>query len=129
MNSVTLDWLDLTIILSTFAACAVVGWYAGCLMNRFQVVKPIEVVRPIEPVAPMVDAQRIEVTLVDRGWRRWKRTAVGDADGFQGSAVQPEKSSPSLSLINKAIDRTEGFWSCKSVSQETVFEPRLAKRL
>jgi hypothetical protein len=85
MNSVTFDWLDLTIILSTFAACAVVGWYAGCLMNRFEVVKPIEVVRPIEPVAPVVDVQQIEVTLVDRGWKR-RRTAGPDASKFQPSA-------------------------------------------
>jgi hypothetical protein len=63
MNSVTLDWLDLTVILSTFAACAVVGWFAACLMNRFEVVKPME------PVAPIVDVQQIEVTVVDRGWR------------------------------------------------------------
>jgi hypothetical protein len=80
MNSVTLDWLDLSIILSIFAACAVVGWYAGCLMNRFEGVKPIE------PVTPMVDVQQIEVTLVDPGWRRWRRTAEADADRSQGSA-------------------------------------------
>jgi hypothetical protein len=80
MNSVTLDWLDLTVILSTFATCAVVGWYAGCLMSRF------EVVELMEPVAPIVDVQQIEVTLVDRGWRRWRRTAGADTDRFQGSA-------------------------------------------
>ena len=79
MNSVTLDWLDLTVILSTFAACAVVGWFAGCLINRFEVVKPME------RVAPVVDVQQIEVTLVDRGWRRWRRTAGAGADRFQAS--------------------------------------------
>jgi hypothetical protein len=76
MNSVTLDWLDLTVILSILAACAVVGWYAGCLMNRFEAVKPMV------PVAPKVDVQQIEVTLVNRGWRRW-RTAEAEADRFQ----------------------------------------------
>jgi hypothetical protein len=87
MNSVTLDWLDLTVILSTFAACAVVGWIAACLMNRFEVVKPME------PVAPIMDVQQIEVTVVDRGWRRWRRTAGTGVDRFQGS---PERSSFSL---------------------------------
>jgi hypothetical protein len=79
MNSVTLDWLDLTVILSTFAACASMGLFAACLMNRF------EVVNPMEPVAPMVEVQQIEVTVVDRGWRRWRRTARAAADRFQGS--------------------------------------------
>ena len=79
MNSATLDWLDLTVILSTFAACALVGWFAAWLMNRFEVVKPTE------PVAPMMDVQQIEVTVVDRGWRRWRRTAKAAADGFQCS--------------------------------------------
>jgi len=63
MNSVTLDWLDLIVILSTFASCAVVGWFAGCLMNRFELVKPME------PVAPIVNVQQSEVTVVNRGWR------------------------------------------------------------
>jgi hypothetical protein len=68
MNSVTLDWLDLTVILSTFAACAVVGWFAARLMNRFEFVKPME------PVAPIRDVQQIEVTVVDRGSRVRRRT-------------------------------------------------------
>ena len=80
MNSATLDWLDLTVILSTFAACAAVGWFAAYLMNRFEVVKPVE------PVAPIMDVQQIEVTVVDRGWRRWRRTAGADEDKSQGSA-------------------------------------------
>ena len=80
MNSATLDWLDLTVILSILAACAVVGWYAGCLMNRFEAVKPME------PVAPIMEVQQIEVTVVDRGWRRWRRTAGADEDKFQGSS-------------------------------------------
>ena len=67
MNSVTLDWLDLIVILSTFASCAVVGWFAGYLMNRFELVKPME------PVAPIVDVQQIDVTVVNRGWRRWRK--------------------------------------------------------
>ena len=100
MNSVTLDWLDLTVVLSTIAACAVVGWFAACLMSRFEVVKPME------PVAPAVDVQQIEVTVVDRGWRHWRRTAGADADRFQGS---PPKDPLSLSIMNKAIDRTEGL--------------------
>ena len=58
MNSVTLDWLDLTVILSTFAACAAVGWFAARQMNRFEVVKPME------PVAPIRNVQQIEVTVV-----------------------------------------------------------------
>jgi hypothetical protein len=68
MNSATLDWLDLTVILSTFAACAAVGWFAARQMNRFEVVKPME------PVAPIRNVQQIEVTL-DRGWRVRRRTA------------------------------------------------------
>ena len=87
MNSVTLDWLDLTVILSTIAACAVVGWFAACRMSRFEVVKPME------PAAPAMDVQQIEVTVVDRGWRRWRRTAGTGVDRFQGS---PERSSLSL---------------------------------
>jgi len=79
MNSVTLDWLDLTVILSTFAACAVVGWFAGCLINRFEVVKPME------PAAPIVEVQQIEVTVVDRGWRVRRRTAWADKGKIQGS--------------------------------------------
>jgi hypothetical protein len=79
MNSVTFDWLSLTVILSTFAACAVVGWFAARLMNRFEVVKGME------PVAPIVEVQQIDVTVVDRGWRRWRRTAGANADGFQAS--------------------------------------------
>ena len=92
MNSVTLDWLDLTVILSTFAACAVVGWYAGCLMNRFDVVKPIK------RVAPIVDVQQIEVTLVDRGRSRWRRTAGAEADRFQGSGNPHQKSVTTLAV-------------------------------
>ena len=80
MNSATLDWLDLTVILSTFAACAAVGWFAARLMNRFEVVKPIKLMR-----APIMDVQQIEVTVVDRGWRRWRRTAGADEDKSQGS--------------------------------------------
>jgi hypothetical protein len=80
MNSATLDWLDLTVILSTSAACAAVGWFAARLMNRFEVVKPME------PIAPIMDVQQIEVTVVDRGWRRWRRTAGADEDKFQGSS-------------------------------------------
>jgi hypothetical protein len=79
MNGVTLDWLDLSVILLTVAACAVVGWFAARLMSRFEVVKPRE------PVAPVVEVQQIEVTVVDRGWRRWRRTAGTAADNFQGS--------------------------------------------
>jgi hypothetical protein len=79
MNSVTFDWLALTVILSTFAACAVVGWFAAYLMNRFKVVKPME------PVAPIVRVQQIEVTVVDQGWRRWRRTARADSERFQAS--------------------------------------------
>jgi len=88
MNSVTLDWLDLTVILSTFAACAVVGWFAACLMSRFEIVKPME------PVAPVVDVQQIDVTVVDRGWRRWRRTAGGPMR--MDFKVHPERSSVSL---------------------------------
>jgi hypothetical protein len=79
MNSVTFDWLSLTVILSTFAACAVVGWFAARLMNRFEVVKRIE------PVAPIVEVHQIDVTVVDRGWRRWGRTATANPDRFQAS--------------------------------------------
>jgi hypothetical protein len=79
MNSVTLDWMDLAVILSTFVSCAVVGWFAACLVRRF------ETVEPMEPVAPVVDVQQIEVTVVDRGWRRWRRKDRIDADSFQGS--------------------------------------------
>ena len=75
MNSVTLDWLDLIVILSTFASCAVVGWFAGCLMNRFELVKPME------PVAPIVDVQQSEVMVVNRGWR----TAGANEGKIQGS--------------------------------------------
>ena len=81
MNSVTLDWLDLTVILSTFAACAVVGWFAACRMSRFEVVKPME------PVAPIRNVQQIEVTL-DRGWRVRRRTAGADEGKIQ---VSPRK--------------------------------------
>jgi hypothetical protein len=79
MNSVTLDWLDMTVIFSVFAACAMVGWLAACLMSRFEVVKPRE------PVTPVGDAQRIEVTVVDRGWRRSRRRTGVEADEVQGS--------------------------------------------
>ena len=79
MNSATLDWLDLTVILSTFAACAVVGWFAARLMNRFEVVKPME------PVAPIMDVRQIEVTVVDRGWRVRRRTAGADEGKIQAS--------------------------------------------
>jgi hypothetical protein len=82
MNSVALDWLDLTVILSTLASCAVVGWFAGCLMNRFEVVKPMEL------AAPIVDVQQIEVTVVDRGWRVRRRTAGADEGKIQ---VSPRK--------------------------------------
>ena len=87
MNSVTLDWLDLTVILSIFAACAVVGWFAGCLINRFEVVKPME------PAAPIADVEQIEVTVVDRGWRVRRRTAGLMRVKFK---VHPERSSLSL---------------------------------
>jgi hypothetical protein len=80
MNSVTLDWLDMSVIFSVFAACAMVGWLAARLMSRFDVVKPEE------PAAPVEDAQRIEVTVVDRGWSRWRRRAVAEADRVQGSS-------------------------------------------
>jgi hypothetical protein len=79
MNSVILDWLDMIVIFCVFAACVVVGWLAACLMSRFEVVKPRE------PTAPVENAQRIEVTVVDRGWRRWRRRAGAEADRFQGS--------------------------------------------
>jgi hypothetical protein len=79
MNSVTFDWLALAVIVSTFAACAVVGWFAAYLMNRSKVLKPME------PVAPIVEVQQIEVTIVDQGWRRWRRTARANAEGFQAS--------------------------------------------
>jgi hypothetical protein len=87
MNSATLDWLDLTVILSTFAACAAVGWFAARLMNRF------EVVEPMEPVAPIRDVQQIEVTVVDRGWRVRRRPAGPTRAKFK---VHPERSSHSL---------------------------------
>lgn len=80
MNNVVFDWLDLIVILSTITACAVVGWFASRLMNRF------EAIQQIEPVAPAVDVQQIEVSVVDRGWRRWRRIARTDADSFQGSS-------------------------------------------
>ena len=70
MNSVTLDCLDLSVILSTFAACAVVGWFAACLMSRFEVVKPTE------PAAPVANVRQIEVIVVDRGFGRRRRTAA-----------------------------------------------------
>jgi hypothetical protein len=79
MNSVTLDWIDLAVILSTFVSCAMVGWFAAWLVGRFETVKPVE------PVAPVVDVQQIEVTVVDRGWKCWRRKARIEADGFQGS--------------------------------------------
>jgi hypothetical protein len=83
MNSVTLDWLDLTVILSIFAACTAVGWFAACQMNSFELIKPME------PVAPIVDVQQIEVTVVDRGWRvRRRRTAGPMRAKFK---VHPEK--------------------------------------
>ena len=84
MNSVTLNWLDMTVIFSVFAACAVVGWLAACLMSR------VEVVKPREPMAPVGDAQRIEVTVVDRGWGRWRRRGGSRRIDFK---VLPEKSS------------------------------------
>ena len=86
MNSATLDWLDLTVILSTFAACAAVGWFAARQMNRFEVVKPME------PVAPIRNVQQIEVTL-DRGWRVRRRTAGPMRVKFK---AHPETSSLSL---------------------------------
>ena len=73
MNSVTLDWMDLAVILSTFVSCAVVGLLAAFLMSRF------EAVNPMEPVAPVVDVQHIEVTVVDRGWKRWRMKAAPGA--------------------------------------------------
>jgi hypothetical protein len=80
MNSVTLDWMDLAVILSTFVSCGVVGWFAAWLVSRFETVKPMR------PVAPVIDVQQIEVTVVDRGWKRWRRRTAGtDADRFQGS--------------------------------------------
>jgi hypothetical protein len=69
----------LTVILSTFAACAVVGWFAALLMNRFEDVNRMEAAEPI------VEVQQIEVTVVDRGLRRWRRTARAGADKFQAS--------------------------------------------
>jgi hypothetical protein len=84
MNSATIDWLDLTVILSTFAACAAVGWFAARLMNRFEVVKPME------PVAPIRDVQQIEVTVVDQGWRVRRRAAGPMRVKFK---VHPERSS------------------------------------
>ena len=80
MNSVTLDWLDLTVILSAFAACASMGLFAAWRMNRFEVVKPRD------PVTPMAEAQQIEVTVVDRGLRRWRRTTRAAEDSFQSSS-------------------------------------------
>jgi hypothetical protein len=79
MNSGTFEWLSLTVILSTFAACAVVGWFAALLMNRFEDVNRMEAAEPI------VEVQQIEVTVVDRGLRRWRRTARAGADKFQAS--------------------------------------------
>jgi hypothetical protein len=84
MNSVTFDWLSLTVILSTFAACAVVGWFAARLVNRFEDVNRMEAVEPI------VEVQQIEVTVVDQGLRRWRRAARVSADKFQ---LHPERSS------------------------------------
>jgi hypothetical protein len=78
MNNVVIDWLDVTVILSTITACAVVGWFASRRMNRSEVVKQTE------PVAPIVDVQEIEVSVVHRGWRRWRRRARTDADRFEG---------------------------------------------
>jgi hypothetical protein len=37
MSTIALDWLDITLILSTLSACAVVGWLAGSLIRRFDV--------------------------------------------------------------------------------------------
>jgi hypothetical protein len=79
MNSVTLDWLDMTVIFSVFAGCAMVGWLAACLMSRFEVVKARE------PVAPVENAQRIEVTVVDRGRGRWRKRVGVEANRVQGS--------------------------------------------
>jgi hypothetical protein len=94
MDSVTLDWLDLTVILSTFATCALMGLFAAWLMSRFEVVKPTE------PVAPVVEVQQIEITVMHQE----RRTARAAAGSFRGS---PRKF---LSLPrNKAIDRTEGL--------------------
>jgi predicted TIM-barrel fold metal-dependent hydrolase len=84
MNSITLDWLDLTAILSTFAACAVVGWFVACLMNRFQAIERTE------PVTPIVEVQQIEVTVVDRGWRRWRRTARAAALKKHGASFDAQ---------------------------------------
>jgi hypothetical protein len=60
------------------------GWFAACRMNRF------EVVRPMEPIAPIMDVQQIEVTVVDRGWRHWRRTA--GAWNMANSALTLERS-------------------------------------
>ena len=37
MSTIALDWLDITLILSTLSACAVVGWLAGCLIRSLDV--------------------------------------------------------------------------------------------
>lgn len=37
MSTIALDWLDVTLILSILAACAVVGWLAGCLIRRLDI--------------------------------------------------------------------------------------------
>jgi hypothetical protein len=74
MNGVALDWLDLTVILSTLAVCAMVGWFAAGLMGRSAVFEARE------PVAPVVDVRRIEVTVVDRGWRRGIARTRADRD-------------------------------------------------
>ena len=79
MNNVTLDWLDMTVIFSVFAGCAMVGWLAACLMSRFEAVKARESVAPVE------NAQRIEVTVVDRGRGRWRKRAAVEANRVQGS--------------------------------------------
>jgi hypothetical protein len=79
MNSVTLDWMDLVVIVSTFASCAAVGWFAAGLARRFETLKPMK------PLTPVVDVQQIEVTVVDRGWKRWRRAARIDVDRSQSS--------------------------------------------
>jgi hypothetical protein len=70
-------------------------------MNRFEVVKPTE------QVAPMGKVQQIEVTVVDRGLRRWRRTARATADT---SKVHLESSFLSLEDRDKAITlRAQSF--------------------
>jgi hypothetical protein len=105
MNNVVFDWLDLTVILSTITACAVVGWFASRLMNRF------EAIQQIEPVAPAVDVQQIEVSVVDRGWRRWRRiakTEIKVTDGIYGCDL-PDENIEKQVFNNQASDSSAGW--------------------